>query len=277
MDGPDVIHHRASPRGMGGLRSDEFAAVLDAEIAPWAQWSNAPVIACGMVGSRQGWFEAPYAQTPAPAQTPLVRVPESNVWIAGGISQAHPADVMRGEETQIAGLIATHPAFDGVICLPGTHTKWVRIAGGEITQFQSFMTGEIFSLLSEHSVLRHTVGAQLAQAQEEAAFDAACVGTLADPASVFSNLFRLRAEALLDTPAPDRARATLSGLMIGAELAAAKSFWQGVEVALIGAPALSHLYGRALEAQGVAIRMQDASAMTLAGLYQASTRIGETR
>jgi 2-dehydro-3-deoxygalactonokinase len=227
-----------------------------------------------MVGSRQGWSEAPYAKVPTQAQTPMARVPGSNVWIICGISQADPADVMRGEETQIAGLLAARPDFDGVICLPGTHTKWAHISAGEIVSFQSFMTGEIFALLAEQSVLRHTVGTDCAF--DMPAFDAAVNDALAQPHRAYGRLFQLRAGALVGDLAPDIARGQLSGLLIGWELAGAKPYWLGQEVALIGAPALSALYARALASQGVQVHTADAEAATLAGLHRAFKRIGQS-
>ena len=73
------------------------------------------------------------------------------------MSQSKPADVMRGEETQISGYLAQNPNFNGSICLPGTHTKWVQISAGEIVSFRTFMTGELFNIISKHSILRHSV------------------------------------------------------------------------------------------------------------------------
>ena len=123
-----------------------------------------PVIACGMVGARQGWIEAPYSQVPcAPVGLsmikPVVEDTRLDVSILPGLSQTDPADVMRGEETQIAGYLAENPGFDGVLCLPGTHTKWAHISAGEVVSFRTFMTGELFALVSSQSVLRHSVGA----------------------------------------------------------------------------------------------------------------------
>jgi 2-dehydro-3-deoxygalactonokinase len=274
MRGADVLHHRTSPKGMGGLSQDQFAPVLAQEIADWADWAGAPIVACGMVGSRQGWLEVPYATVPTQAQTPLANVPDTNVWITSGVSQIAPFDVMRGEETQIAGLLAARADFDGVVCLPGTHTKWAHISAGEICSFQSFMTGEIFALLAEQSVLRHTV--TTAEALDEAAFDAAVNDALAQPHRAYGRLFQLRAGGLLGDLPPQTARATLSGLLIGWELAGAKPYWLGQEVALIGASSLSHLYRRALVSQGVRVSEADAEAATLAGLHRAWKRIGET-
>ena len=132
-----------------------------------------------MVGARQGWIEAPYAAVPGPPRRarafarPEVRDPRLAVHVLHGLSQAEPADVMRGEETQIAGLIAREPGFDGVACLPGTHAKWAHVSAGEVVSFATFMTGELFALVAQSSVLRHSVAgdgwsdADFAQAVED--------------------------------------------------------------------------------------------------------------
>ncbi len=274
MQGDRVIGRRAADCGMGTLAREEFAPALARETAGWP---TVPVIACGMVGARQGWVEAPYATVPCRATPQLLRIPGDPggraVWIACGVKQDDPPDVMRGEETQIAGLLAGAPDFDGVICLPGTHTKWARISVGEICHFQSFMTGEIFSLLSRQSVLRHTVNGS---GDDQAAFDAAAEDALSQPHRAYGRLFQLRAGALLGDLPPGTAASRLSGMLIGWELAAARPYWLGLEVALIGNAGLSALYARALAQQGVTATIHDTETATLAGLHAAWLSLGAT-
>jgi 2-dehydro-3-deoxygalactonokinase len=265
-----VVAEAVSDDGMGKLVRDAFEPALIRLIAPWLSAQHpTPVIACGMVGSRQGWFEAPYRTTPCLPIDPsaLVNVPTTDtritMRIVPGLRQDKPADVMRGEETQIAGALALTPGFDGVFCLPGTHTKWVHISAGEIVSFQTFMTGELFALLSEHSVLRHGM---VGGGWDDAAFDAALSDALSRPEKIAAMLFSLRAEGLLAGLAAPQARARLSGLLIGVELAGAKPYWLGQPIALIGAERLSATYARALTAQGLAPTLLDATACTLAGL-----------
>ena len=143
----------ASDKGMGVLDRTGFEAALRELIEPWLGSDVMMVVACGMVGSRQGWAEAAYAAVPcAPSSGRATRAntrdPRLSVHILPGLKQNDPADVMRGEETQIAGHLARAPGFDGVICLPGTHTKWAQISAGEVVSFRTFMTGEMFALLS---------------------------------------------------------------------------------------------------------------------------------
>ena len=275
--GPDgILAEAGSDEGMGKLAPDQFEAALLRLIDPWLGPGQTTVIACGMVGARQGWTEAVYRQVPCmPVARDALTVapvtdPRLRVLIAPGLSQASPADVMRGEETQIAGALALHPAYDGVLCLPGTHAKWAQISAGEVVSFQTFMTGELFDLIARQSVLRH--GLQ-GEGRDDAAFDAAVSDALSRPEKIGARLFALRAEGLLNGLPPASARARLSGLLIGMELAAARPYWLGQPVALIGSPGLSGAYARALAAQGVTARILDGSACTLAGL--ASLRPGE--
>lgn len=269
----EPLDHAQSDAGMAGLARDGFEPALLALIEPWLAGAvgPVPVIACGMVGARQGWIEAPYASAPCPAlAAPLTRAPTADprlaVWITNGVSQSIPDDVMRGEETQIAGVMAAIPAFDGVICLPGTHCKWARVAAGQIIEFRTFMTGEVFALLASQSVLRHSVESE---AWDTAAF-AEAVGEVArDPAALPATLFGIRAASLLSDQSHATARARLSGLLIGAELAAARAWWDNREVVLIGADTLTQNYAIALAHLGGCSRSSDAPEMTLRGLTQA--------
>lgn len=271
--GPDgtVLDSASSDKGMGGLTPSEFEPALLSLVEDWlASDKTIPVIACGMVGARQGWVEAPYAQAPCPPLSPnLIQPPVSDsrisVHIVPGVMQRDPADVMRGEETQIAGFLADKPDYDGVICLPGTHSKWVRVEGGKIVAFKTFMTGEMFALLSQQSVLRHSVG----QGWDAPAFLVGVSLAHAEPERIAGQLFSLRAESLVAGLAPDAARARLSGLLIGAELAATTELRQGVSVTIIGAGTLSGLYARALAALSQVVRNVDGGALALAGLTAA--------
>ncbi len=271
--GPEgVLAHATSTEGMGKLSRAEFEPALLRLIAPWLGAAQTPVIACGMVGSRQGWFEAPYRATPCTPVAPgaLVMVPTQDnrlqMMIAPGLKQISPADVMRGEETQIAGALALLTGFDGVICLPGTHSKWVHISAGEVVSFQTFLTGELFALLSDHSVLRHGMAEG---GWQETAFDQGVADALSQPEKIAARLFTLRAEGLIAGLASGASRARLSGLLIGIELAAAKPYWLGQAVVLVGSPALSANYARALASQGLIADQLDATACTLSGLATA--------
>jgi 2-dehydro-3-deoxygalactonokinase len=269
----EILAEAASDEGMGKLAREGFEPALLRLIAPWLGKARTRVVACGMVGSRQGWCEAPYRAVPC---TPLDRAaqvvapttdPRIEVQIAPGLKQVSPADVMRGEETQIAGALARMPGYDGILCLPGTHSKWAQISAGEVVSFQTFMTGELFALLSEASVLRH--GMQGA-GWDDAAFDSAVSEALSRPERLGARLFGIRAEGLIAGLTAPAARARLSGLLIGTELAAARPYWLGQRVTLIGAEKLSAAYARALAARGVEAGRLSAAECTLAGLASLS-------
>lgn len=276
-DGQD-LETASSDQGMGQLLPSEFESVLCALIAPWlADNIQTNVIACGMVGARQGWVEAPYEPAPCKPLSTMTKAPTNdsrlNVQIIAGVSQAQPADVMRGEETQIAGFQKLNPNWDGVICLPGTHTKWVQMSAGEIVSFQTFMTGEIFALLSTASVLRHSVSSD---AWDQPTFDQAVDEAMSRPEAIAARLFGLRAGSLLNNLPAKIAKSRLSGLLIGAELAASKPYWLGQHLAIIGPKSMSEGYATALAAQHVPITRTDTAQMTLAGLKAAYTDWKET-
>ncbi|WP_300515080.1 2-dehydro-3-deoxygalactonokinase [Aliiroseovarius sp.] len=276
MGGGEAVCLR-SDKGMGGLAPDEFEPALLELVADRITGST-PVIACGMVGARQGWVEARYAKVPckAPGIAEAIRVPTQDgrldLRILPGVSQDSPADVMRGEETQIAGFLARDPQFDGVLCLPGTHTKWAHVSAEEIVSFQTVMTGELFALLSTGSVLRHSMGA----GWDDEAFADAVGDAMSRPQAIAARLFTLRADSLLHGQTPATARARLSGLLIGLELAATKPYWLGQQVALIGAPDLCQTYATALSAQGLAPTLHSGDDLTLAGLTAAYQTMKDT-
>ena len=265
-----VLDERGSDAGMGSLTPDAFEPALLNLASDWIG-EGITAIACGMVGAKQGWVEAAYTPVPAqplgPRLTPApTATPGLKVLIVAGMSQAAPADVMRGEETQIAGFLALNPGWDGVICLPGTHTKWAEVSAGEVVSFQTAMTGDLFAAIAGHTVLRHSV---TGEGWDEEAFDAALDETLSRPERLGARLFGIRAGGLLNGTGPDHARATLSGLLIGAELAATRPYWLGRQIAVIGDRTLSGHYIRALGRQGAPATLADAGRATLAGLTAA--------
>ncbi|MFK7745139.1 MAG: 2-dehydro-3-deoxygalactonokinase [Roseobacter sp.] len=277
MQGATVLARARSEDGMGGLEKDGFEPAMHRLIAPWATPEKVPVVACGMVGSRQGWVEAPYRAVPcAPLAADLTRAPTSTgrkVYVVPGLAQNTPADVMRGEETQIAGFLSLNPSWDGVLCLPGTHTKWVELSAGEVVSFQTFMTGEMFALLSASSVLRHSVAPQ---AWDDDAFDLAILDAISKPERLAARLFSLRAADLLSGRPAAQTRAALSGYLIGAELAASKPYWLGQQLAILGTGTQARAYQSALTAQGVPAMLVDVEKATLAGLTAAHRTLKET-
>ena len=273
-----ILDKRSSDRGMNALSRDGFEPALLDLVGDAIGSGPVTVIVCGMAGSRQGWAEAPYRSVPsAPPQLSaatraLVHDPRLDVRILPGLKQEQPADVMRGEETQLRGIFLANPGFDGTICLPGTHTKWVQVSAREVVSFRTFMTGELYALLSANSVLRHSIG----EGWDGEAFSEAVSDAMSRPGSVAGHLFGLRAEGLLRGLDGARAASRLSGLLIGLELAGARPYWLGQPIILAGASDLSRAYESALSAQGAAVERLDAEAVTLAGLVAARADMKET-
>lgn len=274
-DADEVVAERMVERGFSGLEPSQWEPLLlEACGDLLAPDRETDVLICGAAGSRGGWREAPYRKVPCTPNggAEAVRVPVSDsrlaVHILPGINQLDPPAVMRSEETQVAGFLAGTPDFDGVVCLPGTHTKWVHVSAGEVVSFMSAMTGELFSLLSGQSILRRTIAAE---GHDEAAFLEGVEASFRDPGKLSNALISLRAQAILAGLDPVAGRSRLSGLLVGADLTAARFYWLGRDVAVVGAEPIASHFATALKAQGVAVRTADGKQMALAGLIAAHT------
>lgn len=268
----DVLTRASSQEGMGTLAPDGYEPALLRLVGDWLPERPdrpLPVVVCGMAGARQGWAEAAYRTVPCTpvagggATSVATRDPRLAVVIVPGLCQTDPPDVMRGEEVQLAGLIARLGTVDATACMPGTHSKWAQIEGGRIAAFTTVMTGELFALLATHSVLRHSVGVA---GESRDAFLGGVADMLSNPGRLTASLFSIRAASLLTSTAPEASRSRLSGLLIGAELAAMRERWEGRRVHLIGSGSLAAAYAVALEGIGGAPIVEDAEALTLAGL-----------
>lgn len=248
--GPDgaVLDRAAGPFGIRAVADRDFAAVLARLIGAWPP---APVLMCGMIGSREGWVEAPYVAVPAGLAElagALLPVPgRQGVWIVPGLAQ-DPPDVMRGEETQILGLAPRLGGGRHVLCLPGTHSKWAVLEGGAVRGFRTAITGELFALLRSHSMLAPLIPE--AAPDDDAAAFAAGVDRALGPGGLAHQLFALRAAVLLGRLPAAALPAALSGLLIGHEIAALAEGARMVH--LVGATALTERYARALGRFGIA-------------------------
>lgn len=270
-----VIAERRSDEGMIRAAAAGFDAVLERHLADLGAAKNLPVIICGMAGARQGWREAGYLDTPADV-TGIIRDATiidgypRDVRILPGIAQrnANAPDVMRGEETQLLGL-AADGVRSGLICMPGTHSKWVTLAGDKVEGFSTFMTGELFDILSRHSILSAAMRGASEILPDDMAFLAAVKLGFAQ-SSLSNLLFHVRAAQLLGfAPASDSA-ARLSGLLIGHEFAGAMPQGAPHEVVLAASGGLGSLYRAGLEGLGVAVRYCDAADAVRRGLWSAA-------
>jgi 2-dehydro-3-deoxygalactonokinase len=277
-----VLAERRGDDGLITAQQAGFSTILERHLAAMAAPDAMPVIICGMAGSRQGWLEAPYVTVPTPIGAILAgaaRIPgqRRDIRIVPGLAQrrADAPDVMRGEETQLAG--AGLPAKGRhVVCMPGTHSKWVLVEDGAVTGFGTWPTGELFSVLAVHSILRHSLGEQPKPvAAENTVFRRWCEVALAEGGDVVSRLFSIRGATLLQDLGPDDAAACLSGLLIGGEVASARRRYEADgTVVLIASGALGALYGEALGLAGLAVRRVDADEAVRAGLIEAARHNG---
>ncbi len=269
------LANRGFDLGVLSLAPGEAAKVFETVVRPALGAERLPAILCGGIGSNIGWRTVDYVDCPAGVEA--VAAGLQPVGEAAGRARIVPGvrgpgiadgvDVMRGEETQVFGWLALDPARRSgrqVICHPGTHGKWILLDHGRIVRFVSFMTGELFAVLTRHSVLRSDSRADDADAFEQGLLAAGDGGALA------ARLFTTRARVVGGTAPARSLPSYLSGVLIGAEVAAGPAAL-GVEldtpVDLLGEPKLCAFYRRALEQRGVACAVHDGSAAAVSGLW----------
>jgi 2-dehydro-3-deoxygalactonokinase len=255
-----------------------FAPVLRDHLARLGAPETIPVVICGMAGARQGWVEAPYLKTPTRLDAlheGAIRIEAAgDIRILPGIAQARAdrPDVMRGEETQLLGV--TESDFTGLVCIPGTHSKWIGIEAGHVVGFTTYMTGELFSVISQHSILVHAVESAAALEAGSEPFREGFAAAQAAPAGLTASLFRLRAAQLLGFEQRADGAARLSGLLIGTEIAdALQRHGAHRQLRLIGAGSLGRLYEAALGEAGFAVTAVDAEQASRRGLGKAAINI----
>ncbi|KHL59498.1 2-dehydro-3-deoxygalactonokinase [Xanthomonas cannabis] len=264
-------------RGSDGILACQgrFAEVLTRLIADW----NGPLLLSGMIGSRNGWVEQPYL--PCPADTAALAqamrseddlLPGRTLWFVPGVSTGEHdgvPDVMRGEETQLVGLIAALGGGEHVACLPGTHSKWARIANGQLTGFATVMTGELYAVLRQHSILGKLMD------DDHAELDAAAflqgVDRSADSGGLSHHLFGTRTLGLFERLSSAALPSYLSGLLIGHELREHRG--DHAIVHLVGSPALAQRYALALQHLGVQSQLHPED-LAAAGLFALARQRG---
>ena len=275
-----IVGQRRSERGMGRLTPTDFAPELQAELTALQVKDNVPVLICGMAGAAQGWQEAHYIDLPGDLSAlagAAVRVTgqQRDIRILPGMAQRDTArpDVMRGEETILYGLVC-RGIETGLVCLPGTHAKWARLQGSRLTEFRTLMTGELYELLAERSILRHTVAGG---EWSDGAFANAVTEAFAAPAKALTGLFALRAGPLLFGRDSQTGAARLSGLLIGAELAIGLEAHGREPLILAASDGGADRYLAACALLNIACRRIDAEAAVRDGLYALASKIWPER
>ena len=269
-DENEIVGQRQAPLGVLNIKERRFDSALLDLCGPWLlARREMPLVAAGMIGSRQGWAEAPYVNCPAglselSSHLHPVEIPnERKLWIVPGVSMIADdgtPDVMRGEETQIMGALTHAERERGAVLyvLPGTHSKWVRVENGRIVWMRTYMTGELFSVLVRHSILGKLIpdgNPQPADDDDNNAFERGVNHAHQDPFGLSSLLFSARTLPLFDKLKPESITDYLSGLLIGHEIYTAERALNALQmhhesVKLVGEMGLIRNYQRALTLLG---------------------------
>ena len=272
-----VLERRAEPLGILRVPERDFGAVFQAITGDWrARHPALASIASGMIGSKQGWIEAPYADLPADVESvarALMPVPQRGLMIVPGLAQRGGVpDVMRGEETQLFGAMAASPALSdgGVAVLPGTHSKWATIARGRVERFMTHLTGELFEVLARHSILGRLAGVGPGDTAPGTAFVGGVRHARDVAGGLASLVFAARSAVLVGNLPADDSLEYLSGILIGDEVRAGLATGDPPRV-LIGAPALCGRYAAAFAEFGVA-GLELLGDTAPAGLWQIALR-----
>ena len=271
-----VLDTHDARAGILQVEGGDFEDAFERELGPWLENEpkDLPVVASGMITSRQGWHETPYLPCPgdaadlARALTPRRSASGHWVWFVTGLEHIDPSgvpDVMRGEETQIVGCLADGDD-DGLFVLPGTHSKWALVKDGRIVRFATFMTGELFQALRDHTILGRLMAGD--DPAPGAFRKGVGYGLLeeAEAGGLLRRLFSARTHGLFDNIEADGLSDYLSGLLIGAELREALGSLAdracSEEIRLVGRGALVARYEQALGLAGRRTRRaaQDAAA-----------------
>lgn len=258
-------------KGILSIPDGGFPAAV-AEIR--ARLSDLPILFAGMVGSNRGWREAPYVPCPAS----IDNLVQALVWagdreaIVPGVSYIGNgrADVMRGEEVQLLGAVAAGLVDpDELVCHPGTHNKWASLRHGNIHEFRTVMTGELFSLLKDHSILSDLLQGAVEPNDvfKQAARDAFEDGGLS------AELFGVRARVLLGQAKREDAASYASGLLIGVDIRIGLGVPTGAQISVIGRPELTRLYAAAIGETGRSAKELDGEQCFLAGIQEIAKRI----
>lgn len=264
-----LLESRADDRGILGHR--DFAGEIQTLRTAAA---GAPLLLAGMIGSNRGWVEAPYAPAPAGLAEIAGGVirPADGVAVVPGVVLADPTrpDVMRGEEVQILGALALGLIGDGLVCHPGTHTKWIEVEAGQIVRFRTVMTGDIFAALKARSILSDLLQHEPASG---AAFLAGVDHALDTP-DLTAELFSVRARVVTGQMTAADAAGRISGLLIGTDVRIGLGRGRADVVPLIGDAELCARFALALARAGRETVVIDGEAAFVAGAKAIMARIG---
>ena len=228
--------------------------------------SKIKIISCGMIGSKQGWLNSGYEKSLHLKKNNLIKVKTKNryldFYIVKGLSQNNPYDVIRGEETQVLGYLQNNKNFSGIICLPGTHSKWIKISNGKIIKFKTYMTGELFEIISNYSILSHSI---IDKKINTKVFKNSVLLSQKKNFNFFDYLFEFRSRALLSKK-KYYPKSELIAYLIGNEIKSNINNTKATKVIIIGSKYNSKLYSQAMHALKIKNTIVDSKSITIAGL-----------
>lgn len=282
-----VIAGAADDQGILAVAERRFAASLRAFLGPWLQLEHPlPIVMAGMIGSRSGWREVPYFETPCPLAGLAGKLARLEP-IDGGIPYIVPGivkpsssddgpDVMRGEECQLLAAVLARKMPDGFFLLPGTHSKWAVLEDGALVDFRTYMTGELFDQLRRSGTLAQVMEGD---AFDEAAFDHGVGAAIAaQSSSLLHLLFGARALALCGRLEPKAVPSHVSGLLVGAEMADALAWMrrrrESDRIIAVGSVPLLRIYGRAAELCAIRLDKVDSASVLPAALFELARSAG---
>ncbi|MBM09818.1 MAG: 2-keto-3-deoxy-galactonokinase [Magnetovibrio sp.] len=269
----DVLEQRRDNIGILYVEDGLFGEVFTNLIGDWLErFIGIPVLMAGMIGSRQGWVEANYVLCPASLidlAFNVISVPgQKNTWIVPGICldpNGERRDVMRGEEVQVFGSLSLAGLNTSLLCLPGTHSKWVKVRNDQLLDFTTAMTGEVFDLMRDRSILGSLITKN--SSHSTLAFEKG-LNLALQPGGLLSHMFSLRADGLFGRTLDNEQESFLSGLLIGHEINAMidNGYSDINDIVLVGTKLLTQVYSEAFRQRGIPFRVVDGEEAAIRGL-----------
>ena len=255
------------PHGIKNIPNKNFEDILNKNIKiPKKNNRKIKIISCGMIGSKQGWLDTGYEKNLNLTKNNLVKVKTKNknidFYIVKGLSQKQPYDVIRGEETQILGYLESDKKFSGFICLPGTHSKWIKITKGKLINFKTYMTGELFEIISRNSILKYSINDKKINLK---IFKNSVMLSQKKYFNLFDYLFEFRSRSLL-TKKKYYPKSELLAYLIGNEIKSNINELRNFKVIIIGSDYNSKLYSQAMQILKIDNKIINSKNITINGL-----------
>ena len=262
-----VLKEINRPHGIKNIPNKNFEDILNKNIKiPKKNNRKIKIISCGMIGSKQGWLDTGYNKNLNLTKNNLVKVKTKNknidFYIVKGLSQKQPYDVIRGEETQILGYLESDKKFSGFICLPGTHSKWIKITAGKLINFKTYMTGELFEIISRNSILKYSINDKKINLKT---FKNSVILSQKKYFNLFDYLFEFRSRALL-TKKKYYPKSELLAYLIGNEIKSNINNLRNFKVIIIGSDYNSKLYSQAMQILKIDNKIINSKNVTINGL-----------